>query len=85
MSRQAYKSCKRVLIGYQLGLIPAIATSHGPCVCYARDLCRKLTERCVQLADMNCNYGWCRGGNVGGVFGFFGGLGECDYRKQIGW
>jgi hypothetical protein len=25
---------------------------------------------------MNCDYGWCRGGNIGGVFGFFGGLGE---------
>jgi hypothetical protein len=65
-------------LGYQLGLIPAsnieihVATSHGPCVCYARDLCRKLTERCVRLADMNCDYGWCGGGNIGGVFGFFG-------------
>jgi hypothetical protein len=65
-------------LGYQLGLIHAIATSHGPCVCYACDLCRKLTERCVRLAEMNCDYGWCRGGNIGGVFGFFGGLSECD-------
>jgi hypothetical protein len=34
---------------------------------------------------MNFDYGWCGGWNVGGVFGFFGGLGECDYsREQIG-
>jgi hypothetical protein len=29
------------LLGYQLGLIPSIATSHGPCICYARNLCMK--------------------------------------------
>jgi hypothetical protein len=28
-------------LGYQLGLIPSIAKSHGPCVCYACDLCMK--------------------------------------------
>jgi hypothetical protein len=34
-----------VILGYQLDFIPAKATSHGPCICYARDLCRKSTKR----------------------------------------
>jgi hypothetical protein len=26
--------------------------------------------------------GWCGGGNIGGVFGFFGGRGECDWKAD---
>jgi hypothetical protein len=35
-------NCSFDLLGYQLGFIPAKATSHGPCVCHAGDLCRRL-------------------------------------------
>jgi hypothetical protein len=49
------KEKQGVILGYQLDFIPAKATSHGPCVYYARDLCRKSTKRCIRLADTNCD------------------------------